>query len=271
MVGVIADLTVRSLGYNDRKTSAWAVIDAILIFGIALIIGHLEGILCLIMAAPLIVPMALLGAGLSRWILAKNNPEIQVSLAILGLIGASFDVLNVPAAAQGSESTSLVINAPARLVWPYVLNLKGVIFTDPMLEFGFAHPRSTRTTGQTVGTHRQCILTTGTMNEVVTVLQPLRRLRFNVMNTPPSMIERNPFGPVTAPHLVGHYSCEEGEFVLTPLPHHQTLLTGTSWYSFRIYPAPYWALWTDAVVERVHQTVMKTIKHNAELDRLNKS
>ena len=55
-----------------------------------------------------------------------------------------------------------------------------------------------------------------------------------------------------------------GEFKLEPLPGGRTKFTGTSCYSYSIYPAWYWGLYTDTVAEQIHMRMMEEIKRRVE-------
>ena len=78
------------------------------------------------------------------------------------------------------------------------------------------------------------------------------------------MTEFNPFRRTNLSHGADYFWVQWGEFVLTPLPDGRTQLTGTSRYSYRLYPASYWRLWTDSMVEQTHLLVMNEIKRRAE-------
>src|SRR2546423_1906870 len=111
-----------------------------------------------------------------------------------------------------------------------------------------------------VGGTRECIFSTGTIVEPVTGWEPGRRLRFAITSQPPLLHELSPYD-IHPPHLEGEFlASREGEFILTPLASGRTLLTGTSYYQLRIWPAQYWRLWTDYVAHRIHVRVMNEIK-----------
>jgi hypothetical protein len=129
---------------------------------------------------------------------------------------------------------------------------------------GIAYPKGTRSDGLKVGSSRHCLLSTGVMNEVITDLVPNQLFRFRILNTPPTMHEWNPFFQIDTRHLSGYMHCRYGEFRLRALPGGKTELTGLSEYDQEIYPALYWFLWSDSVVEQVHQRAMGGIKAAAE-------
>ena len=39
---------------------------------------------------------------------------------------------------------------------------------------------------------------------------------------------------------------------------------GTTWYTNRMWPAPYWHLWSDYIIHRIHGRVLTHIQQLAE-------
>ena len=93
-----------------------------------------------------------------------------------------------------------------------------------------AYPIRTRIDGNGLGAPRSCDLSTGTIEERVTIWDEPHLLRFVVTATPPAMRERGLYGPLNPRHLNGYYIAKEGQFTLTPLAGGRTLVVGTSWY-----------------------------------------
>ena len=163
------------------------------------------------------------------------------------------------------ESTEITIHAAPEKVWPYVCSLGTLPAPHEVLfRAGIAHPIRIDLPQPWVGGKRFCRLSTGDMPEVVEVFEPNRRLVFRVLATPPTMKETSPYGEIRTAHLTGYYVCRRGEFKLERLENGDTQVIGTSWYASRIAPDPYWALWTEAIVDQVHRRVMYEIKRRAE-------
>ena len=80
------------------------------------------------------------------------------------------------------------------------------------------------------------------------------------------MHEWSPYESVNAPHLAGNMRSKRGEFRLVRLPHGRTRLEGSTWYELDMFPQPYWTLWSDALVHRIHSRVLAHIKRLAEAD-----
>ena len=102
------------------------------------------------------------------------------------------------------------------------------------------------------------------MEERISRLEQHKLLRFDVISTPPPIKETNPFGEVHAPHDQDYYQVNWGEFKLESLPGGRTLVTGTSSYQYNLYPAWYWQLITNTVVEQIHVRMMGEIKRRVE-------
>jgi hypothetical protein len=50
----------------------------------------------------------------------------------------------------------------------------------------------------------------------------------------------------------------------TPLPGGRTRLEGTTWYHHTMWPEPYWKLWSDGIIRRIHLQVLRHVKRLAE-------
>jgi hypothetical protein len=149
--------------------------------------------------------------------------------------------------------TSKLIDAAPEAIWPLLYNLPDLPESRFwMFRSGVAHPTAIRMAGNT----RYCLLTTGPMPERIIRADKNQCLEFEVLATPPTMKEVNPFVHASPKHLTGYFSCVRGRFDLERLPDGRTRVTGTSWYRCRFAPAWYWNLWTDTIVRHVHLEVL---------------
>jgi hypothetical protein len=230
-----------------------------------LVLG-IEGLICVAMAIPVLIPCSMLGSLLVYLGRASSNPKQPAVLGLLVPLTLFFDVTAKPPVY--SVTTSIVINSRPERVWKYAVAFPQISANpDWVLRTGVAYPLRTRIGGTGVGTPRQCDLSTGTVEERVVVWDEPHLLRFVVTATPPAMRETGLYGEINAKHLNGYYIGKQGEFRLTPLPHGRTLLVGTSWYQHGLWPAEYWRWWSDAVVHHVHQRVLEHIRLLSEDDR----
>ena len=264
VAGVISNWNV-----TKSIAASWisATIVGLLSCGALLGFGF-EGVICIAMALPLIVPMIALGVFIGRFAMTgfNNGRRILMTAAPLVVYVGATTAYDQPGFETKTESTTMIVNAPPEKIWPKLFHLDNLPEPDQWIfKTGIAYTKGTNASGRNVGDSRQCLLTTGTMNETIAEVQENRYLRFEVLNTPPAMKEMNPFYDIHPRHENGSFKVHWGEFRLEPLPGGRTRFTGTSRYSYNIYPAAYWGLWTDTVAEQIHVRMMGEIKRRLEL------
>jgi uncharacterized membrane protein YhaH (DUF805 family) len=239
---------------------------AMVITGGALLLFALEGIICLAMAAPIALPLAVAGAllgramALWRW---QRPAQVPLMIAVLPLLLLAEAGARAPLST--SVTTAIEIDAPPERVWPHVVGFGQI--TEPLtwiFRAGIACPMRARMDGAGAGAVRHCEFTTGPFVEPITVWDEPRRLAFDVVAEPAPMVEWSPYGAIDAPHLHGYLHSQRGEFRLLPLPGGRTRLEGTTWYALRLYPSAYWHLWSDLLIHRIHERVLVHIKREVE-------
>jgi hypothetical protein len=78
------------------------------------------------------------------------------------------------------------------------------------------------------------------------------------------MKELSPWPGLQPAHVNDFLVTRAGQFLLEPLPGGRTRLTGTTWYTHRMWPAVYWRLWSDGIIHAIHSRVMEHIQKRAE-------
>lgn len=228
-----------------------------------------EGLICILMASPLLLIFTLLGSYFgylySRYFqnkLKQNQLFLLLTLSTLGLI--SFDTLTQPNELIPA-TTIIEINAPIETVWENVVSFSTI--EEPAEWFfktGIAYPIDAKIDGEGVGAVRYCNFTTGSFVEPITTWDAPTLLQFDVEKHPVPMHEWNPFWEVHPPHLNGYFQSRKGEFRLVKIDENRTELQGTTWYTVDINPQFYWTTWSDAIVHRIHHRVLKHIKKESE-------
>jgi len=261
-VGYLSAFVVsRRASASRRSPYIVALVALALLGGIVLAVAW-EGALCLLMAMPLAIVVALLGAYCGahsgRHFPAPRSATLAVLLVPLTLFVETAAHRQPPLYAV---TTGIVVDAPAERVWRNVLAF-GDITEPPEWYFraGIAYPLRARIDGNT----RYCEFDTGTFIEPIRVRSAPTRLAFDVAANPEPMRELSPYGRIDAPHLHGFLVSQRGEFVLKAIDARHTLLTGTTWYRHRLWPATYWRWWSDATIHRIHLRVLRHIKTLAE-------
>jgi hypothetical protein len=225
-----------------------------------------EGAICLMMAAPLVLPLGAIGGALGKVLASvQGSPSRQSWIGVLALPLFAFVE---PFAVQHEERsvlTAVEIDAPPAVVWHSVVEFSELpAATEWYFRAGIAAPQRAKIFGTGVGAIRNCEFTTGTFVEPITVWDEPRRLAFDVTEQPEPMFELTPYQSVHPPHLSHSFRSEKGEFRLIELPGGRTRLEGRTWYQLDMRPQDYWTPWAHWLIHRIHDRVLLHIKRLAE-------
>jgi hypothetical protein len=232
---------------------------------LALVMLALEGLACILLAAPLGAAAAAAGgaAGRAAALAGHRRGKPLISFALLPAVFALEAAL--PPAVPIATREAIDISAPPASVWR-ALTSSAPIASPPGLvaRAGLAYPVGSRLTGGGVGAERLGRFSTGTARERVTDWVPEHRLGFALLSQPPMMTEMSPYRRVHAPHLIGYFVTTGMRFDLEALAGGGTRLTARAAHILRIDPVLYWepmARW--AIRENVLR-VLRDIKAKAE-------
>lgn len=230
----------------------------------------IEGLICLVMALPLALALALFGAFIGY--VLQRGPTFAPStfnvvsvgfLLIPGLILAEYAANETPPLYQ--VTTAVVIKSDPQTVWTHVVTFSQLPPpTEALFKTGVAYPIRAEIRGRGVGAVRHCVFSTGPFVEPITTWDEPRLLQFDVTEQPRAMEEWSLYNDLRPPHVENYFIARKGQFALKSLPDGTTLLEGTTWYQNRFWPAPYWHWWSDYIVEGIHSRVLSHIKSLAE-------
>jgi hypothetical protein len=261
-------------GYHRPRTLSACLMVATLsvgLLGALLLAVAVEGVICLLMAAPIAIVLALMGGAIgylaqnTHWSGARANATFGALLLFVPLM-MSADALKSQQAPLLQVSTQIEINAPPQTVWRYLSSFPALPApTEWPFRIGIAYPIRSTLVGSGIGAKRTCEFSSGYFVEPINLWEENRRLGFQISGEPLVMEEMSPYGHIHTKHIDGQYfQAQDALFVLTPLPNGHTLLTGTSRYKNRMWPVAYWSLWSDAIVHQIHLRVFRHIKQLAE-------
>jgi uncharacterized membrane protein YhaH (DUF805 family) len=234
--------------------------------GLALLLFALEGLICVAMAVPLLLPLGALGGLMGKAIAdSSRRPAHELMAAIIVLPMLAIAESRLFSTTEYEVMTAIEIDAPSEVVWEHVIDFPDL---PPPSQWyfrtGIACPERARIVGEGVGATRYCEFTTGTFVEPITVWEPARRLAFDVTEQPAPMFELSPYRHVHPPHLDGYLRSNRGEFLLIAMPGGRTRLEGRTWYRFNMFPQSYWTLWSHLFIHRIHERVLLHVKQFAE-------
>ncbi len=234
--------------------------------GIALLAFALEGIVCLILAAPLGFGVALVGGALGLAIARYTRRTPRQTLSGLALLPLVFAVENVMSATTSFDTAeTAVVNAPPEWVWKSIVGMD-TIDEPPALPFrlGIAYPLRGEVVGEGVGAIRRGEFSTGTAIERVTEWIPNRKLAFVVVSDVPGMRELSPYRHVHAPHVVGYFVTTDTSFELLPLPDGRTEILERTSHVLKLDPIFYWLPMARFAVHMNNARVLGHLGRQAE-------
>jgi hypothetical protein len=251
------------------KAKAWQIAySALGIFVAGLFLFAMEGLICLVMVAPIGIALTWIGSIIGYALVNKAPHQAPTTMLLLiGIIPIMAFVEKEGEPSLTSVVTSIEINAAPETVWKNVVEFPQLDEpTEFIFKTGIAYPINAKIEGAGVGAIRNCNFTTGSFVEPITVWNEPHLLRFDVLEQPAPMKEVS-FWDIDAPHLHDYFVSRQGQFRLTQLPNGNTRLEGTTWYYHNIRPAFYWRLWSDHIIHKIHERVLKHIKKNAEKEK----
>lgn len=265
LVGITTGYLVNSRSDLGARRTMKLVIVAAGLGSLALVVLALEGIVCILLAAPLAIPVVMLGGALGRRLalvrLNRRNPI--ASVAILPLVFMMEGA--IPPEAPIAIQYEIEIDASPEMVWQALTSAEPINVAPglPALA-GLAYPLSGKLEGEGVGAKRIGAFSTGTATEEVTIWERQKTLAFRVESQPPAMEELSPYRRVHAPHLLNYFVIGETRFDLVPLPNRRTLLQVASENRLRIDPLPYWEPIARLAIRKNVGRVLEDIKEKAE-------
>lgn len=252
----------------SRSISATILVAFQLMFvvGAGLLLLAFEGVICLIMALPIVAALTLIGALIGKAIAGmspsfdRRNYPLMLVLPIFALLEPHITVRPL-----SEVATTIEIDAPPETVWRNVVTFSELPEAKEWyFKLGIACPERATIVGQGVGAVRYCIFSTGEFVEPITAWDAPHRLAFDVAGQPIPMTELSPYRTVYAPHLHGTFASRRGEFKLIELPGGRTRLEGRTWYDLEMSPHAYWTILSDALVHRIHLRVLEHIRQLSE-------
>jgi hypothetical protein len=266
VMGFVAAYRGRRLGLSDARAAIVAGQLSLLVIAAALLAFALEGLLCIAMAAPIAMLLALLGSLVGTAAASGGGATPAPVMLVFSTLPLLLGVEALPTGTRLREVVTRVdIDAPPAVVWRNVIGFSELPPpTRLVFALGIAYPRRARIEGRGVGAVRRCEFSTGAFVEPITLWDPPRRLAFDVASQPEPMHEWSPYARVHAPHLIDGLQARRGEFRLLANSTGGTRLEGSTWYTLDMAPAFYWTLWSDALIHAIHVRVLEHIRDVSE-------
>ncbi len=273
VMGYLAVLIYSRTQESNGKDVLGVVSLSLLLTGAGITAIAVEGIVCLLMAAPLAWLMAVFGGFLAMVIHGRQNSP-QATPSMFAVMLASLPVLlgvehvAPPPVPRFQVHTAIEIAAPPDLVWSRLIQFPPLpVAREWPFRLGIAYPIEARLKGEGLTADRECRFSTGSFKEPILAWEPGKHFAFAVSDEPLLMKETSPYENIHVRHLEDHdFQPERADFVLVRLPNGGTRLEGTTTYQNKMWPGLYWRLWTDAIIHSIHNRVFHHVKSLAEAD-----
>lgn len=245
----------------------WAIDLTAVMFAILLALG-VESAICLVIGAPIVIPLEIFGVWLARYYLRYKAGDAKAGKihATVFLLPVLVLPLNghIPYPATTRIVTSeIIINAPADAVWAHTVIIPEIqpeerIWTLSHAVLGAPQPVSAALDGDI----RQLRWTKGVrFQEIITERELHKRLawdfHFNDLDSLAS------FDPHVSPNS-RMLQVRDGFYKLTPLAGGRTLLRLETTYVIRSPFNGYLHLWGNLFLNDFHDSVLAVIKSRAE-------
>jgi hypothetical protein len=228
-----------------------------------------EGLICIVMAAPVFLAMGSLGGlatgVLLAWRKAGTAPPVVAGLAILPLVVFPLEQRVPPPDEQRTVVTSVVIDAGPQAVWRQIVRVPEIQARE--LPASFFHripqPREATLDRDGVGGVREASFRGGLrFHETITEWEPERTLGFTIRVAPESVS-----AAVLDAHVrVGspHFDVLYGRFRIEPAGTGRVRLELLSRHRLSTLFNGYAGLWTEAVMRDIQAGISDVVKRRSE-------
>lgn len=269
LAGAISSYHYNKNHIQPTMKSIGVAVTSITIGCAALLLFALEGLICILMAYPLVAAAGALGGVIGRSIAMRGGGAMAprtVGMMLLTLPFFAAAENNAVAPMIQEVQTVVEIDAPPDAVWPRVVAFSELAPPEEwFFQAGVAYPIRARIEGSGVGAIRYCEFSTGPFVEPITRWEEPNRLSFDVVKQPQPMHEWSPYENIAPPHLDGYLESKRGEFRLIALDGgKRTRLEGSTWYTLDLYPSTYWRPFAESLLHSIHTRVLTHIKEETE-------
>jgi hypothetical protein len=228
-----------------------ATILALLVCFLGLLFTGLEGIVCILMASPLIVAGAGVGAVIG-WAV-RSAIDLQGSLLLFPLLGVSslFAAGQVEERSSGPDRVESIVStysvsASPEVAWDAIVRVEHIAGEKPfLLQIGLPVPTYCTLEGSGVGAKRVCHFDSGEIEEEVTEWDPPHNISVKM----------------TRVNMPGRHwlRFENAAYHFESMSPGQTAITRTTTIASRLRPAWYWKNFEEIGVETEHRYLFDSL------------
>lgn len=249
-----------SLFTQTKWQTFWGILLTFVIGIVFLILVRWEGWICCVLASPLLLAFAVIGAvvghNVRAWLLQKNIKNISkflmLGLAMVFLVGAK--AIEKPYLNSRVETFISSVSVPVtpEKTWDLIKSIERVDTQKPlMLAIGLPVPQSCTLDKEGVGGKRICYFNQGIIAQEITEWNPPRFMKVKI----------------TESTLPGRHWLKFVDASWEFMPQgDKTLVIRTTTIASRLYPRWYWRQFEEYGVRSEHEYVLTDLVRRAELE-----
>ncbi|MFN8287313.1 MAG: TIGR01777 family oxidoreductase [Chitinophagales bacterium] len=248
-----------------KLISSTALIGVMLCF--LFILAGAEGLICVAMALPIIVPLMAIGAVFAYFVQSKVWARIYAPMLVLLInpIGILYD-LKLQDFESSKITTEITVHASDKQVWHQLENPFGFGATNYFfLKRGVSYPTAMKLEKKDNCNFLACNYSNGNLTATVDSLEKNRLLHFRFKEAPISMSETSIYPNIEPEHIRSKFFIDYGEFRIIPINDTTCKVLATTAYKYKVGPTWYWRLWSDRLVNQIHEHVLEKLKVKTEL------
>jgi len=260
-MGYLTVRSVRSPSLAFRVLAPW--VPCLIVVAAAWLVGA-EGSICIVMALPLMLPLASIGGIVG----ASQAGRLSAALPVVALLPWVMMPLERgrPAVKRFvTTTTSITIAAPPATVWPLVVSVDSITPREQrralFSTIGFPKPIAATLDRPGVGGVRTAAFERGIVfRETIIAWEPERRIRFTIF---PDAIPATTLDPHVA---IGgpYFDVLTGTYELHPLGDGGTQLVLTSEHRVSTAFNPYAVWWADRIMRSIQTNILGVLRERAE-------
>lgn len=256
LMGFLAGATWRKLDLTVGQTALFSFFNTLIAIACAFFFMR-EGVVCLIMAFPLLNALIWAGTGLGIALCRPKggNRPLAVSVVPLLLFAIVYDCVRPRVEEDRIVTTTVTIRAPATRVFPHLVKFSRITASPSFFlnRVGLPYPVETTAEGAFLGAERVCRFSDNiAIGERITELVPDRTIAFTIIEQP------------SYPEFTQHGRLAKGEMTVHDNGDGTSTVAGKSWYTLRVHPFWYFGAWADEVIHAVHWRVFAHIRSLSE-------
>jgi Polyketide cyclase / dehydrase and lipid transport len=268
---VLGYVTATSLAPGRRwwQSGLAAMASVCLSLVVALAVGW-EGSICLVMAAPVYLPLALLGGLVGHRVRRSDAYGARQHFALIALVTLPLGSAAIESRALTDERLrdvhdSIEIAATPEAVWPFIARVAAITEPQesPFFWLGFPKPVEATLSFEGVGGVRHARFERGlTFIETVHTWDPPRALGFGIEVDP----AHTPLTTLDAHVTVGgrYFDVLDGAYRIEPIGPRRVRLHLTSRHRISTHFNAYTALWSDALMSEIQSNILRVLKGRVE-------